>query len=213
MQKGLSHVLHLLWASLHDGPQKVVTSPRGQSCKKTQTQWLYRSSFVAAWTWVAPRSPKGYCMPFAWASTRSIQWDHQIYASFTTCWWRSTKNWVQFFHNTKPIPKEPFILEICAGSARVTSCLQALGLSASFGVVHKKQKHAGRLLVADLTSAEGQALCWTWIKSPSCMGVFCAPPCRTCSKARGIPITLPNGYKIAGPQPLRSEECPDGVAV
>ena len=87
-----------------------------------------------------------------------------------------------------------------------------MGLSSSFGVDHKKQKHAGRILVADLTTAEGQALCWSWIKSPSCMGISCAPPCGTCSKARGIPITLPNGYKIAGPQPLRSEDCPDGVA-
>ena len=52
---------------------------------------------------------------------------------------------------------------------------------------------------------------WSWIRSPSCMGVFCAPPCGTCSKARGIPITLPNGAKIAGPQPLRSECQPDGV--
>ena len=114
-------------------------------------------------------------------------------------------------HTFKAIPTAPFILEICAGSARVTSCLQSLGLTASFGVDHKKQKHAGRM-VADLTSAEGQALCWSWIKSPSCMGVFCAPPCGTCSKARGIPIMLPNGYKIAGPQPLRSETMPDGVA-
>ena len=32
----------------------------------------------------------------------------------------------------KPMPREPFIIEICAGSARVTSCLKALGLAASF---------------------------------------------------------------------------------
>ena len=109
------------------------------------------------------------------------------------------------------MPKEPFIVEICAGSARVTSCLQSLGLSASFGVDHKRQKNAGKILVADLTSEEGQQLCWSWIRSPSCMGVFCAPPCGTCSRARGIPVTLPNGVKIAGPQPLRSENQPDGV--
>ena len=44
------------------------------------------------------------------------------------------------------------------------------------------------------------------------MGIFCAPPCGTCSKARGIPVVLPNGYKVAGPQPLRSEMHPDGLA-
>jgi len=43
----------------------------------------------------------------------------------------------------KPMPKEPFFLEICTGSARVTTCLQSLGLSASFGVDHRRQKHAG----------------------------------------------------------------------
>jgi len=97
------------------------------------------------------------------------------------------------------MPKEPFIIEICAGSARVTSCLQSLGLPTSFGVDHKRQRNAGRVLVADLTSDEGQQLCWSWIRSPSCMGVFCAPPCGTCSKARGIPITLPNGAQIDTP--------------
>ena len=50
-----------------------------------------------------------------------------------------------------------------------------------------------RKMVADLTTADGQALCWSWMVSPSCMGSFCAPPCGTCSRARGIPIKLPNG--------------------
>jgi len=43
------------------------------------------------------------------------------------------------------------------------------------------------------------------------MGVFCAPPCGTCSRARGIPIKLPSGIKVAGPQPLRTDQQPDGV--
>lgn len=88
---------------------------------------------------------------------------------------------------------------------------QSLGLSSLFGVDHKRQKHAGKILVADLTSQSRQELCWSWVKSPSCMGVFCAPPCGTCSRARGIPIKLANGVKIAGPQPLRTDQQPDGV--
>ena len=111
----------------------------------------------------------------------------------------------------KPMPEDPFFLEICAGSARVTTCLQSLGLRSSFGVDHKRQKHAGKILVADLTTKTGQDLCWSWINSPSCMGVFCAPPCGTCSRARGIPIQLHNGLKIAGPPPLRTDQHPDGV--
>ena len=111
---------------------------------------------------------------------------------------------------TAHIPADPFFLEICAGSARVTTCLQQLGLKSSFGVDHKRCKDAGRLLVADLTSPEGQALCWQWVKSPNCVGIFCTPPCGTWSRARGIPVRLPSGKKIPGPKPLRSEEQPDG---
>ena len=36
--------------------------------------------------------------------------------------------------------------------------------------------------------------------------LLCTP-----SRARGIPIQLPNGVKIAGPQPLRTDLRPDGV--
>ena len=111
----------------------------------------------------------------------------------------------------KPMPEEPFIIELCAGSARVTTCLQSIGIGNSFGVDHKRQKHSGRIIVADLTTPEGQQLCWMWLRSPNCMGVFCAPPCGTCSKARGIPVRLPGGRLVPGPQPLRSEDFPDGL--
>ena len=48
--------------------------------------------------------------------------------------------------NSSRCPQEPFIIELCAGSARVTSCLQHFGLKASFGVDHKRGKNSGRLL-------------------------------------------------------------------
>ena len=108
--------------------------------------------------------------------------------------------------------KDPFIIELCAGSARVTACLQQLGLPASSGVDHIKQKNAGRVVIADLTTKAGRGLCWTWLKSPNCVGMFSAPPCGTCSRARGIPIKLPNGFLIAGPQPLRTDVQPNGVS-
>ena len=106
---------------------------------------------------------------------------------------------------------DPFFIELCAGSARVTTCLQFFGLKSSFGVDHKRQKSSGRLLTADLTTAEGQAVCEQWLASPNCVGIFAAPPCGTCSRARGIPIQLPCGKWIPGPKPLRTEELPDGV--
>lgn len=55
-------------------------------------------------------------------------------------------------------PNDPFFIELCAGSARVTTCLQFFGLKSSFGVDHKRQKNSGRLLTADLTTDEG-SLC------------------------------------------------------
>ena len=109
------------------------------------------------------------------------------------------------------VPADPIFIELCAGSARVTSALQYFGLDSSFGVDHKRQKNAGRLLVADLTTTDGQNLVWTWLSSPNCMGVFAAPPCGTCSKARGIPVKLPSGKMVPGPKPLRTELQPDGV--
>ena len=108
--------------------------------------------------------------------------------------------------------QSPFFIEICAGTARVTSFLQHLGLKSSFGVDHKLGRNSGRVLIADLTSKEGQSLCRTWLSSPNLAGVFIAPPCGTCSRARGIPVTLPNGLKIDGPQPLRSDALPNGLA-
>jgi len=80
-------------------------------------------------------------------------------------------------------PNDPFFIELCAGSARVTTCLQFFGLKSSFGVDHKRQKNSGRLLTADLTTDEGQALCLQWLASPNCVGIFAAPPCGTCSRA------------------------------
>ena len=109
------------------------------------------------------------------------------------------------------LPKDPFMIELCAGSARVTSCLQHLGMPSSFGVDHIKQQNSGRVLIADMTTKAGKDLCWTWLRSPNCVGVFIAPPCGTCSRARGIPVKLPNGFLIAGPQPLRTDEQPNGI--
>ena len=110
-----------------------------------------------------------------------------------------------------PKIKHPFVIEICAGSARVTMALQKLGLSSSFGVDRQIQRNGGKTLVADLTTSQGQALCNLWLSDPNLLGVFIAPPCGTCSRARGIPIFLPGGFVIPGPVPLRSDSCPNGL--
>ena len=101
------------------------------------------------------------------------------------------------FHGT------PVVIELFAGTARVSACLQALGLKQCFGVDHKLiPGRAGKVVVCDLTTQEGQQLTRHWLRHPSVHGVFAAPPCGTCSAARRI--------RNGGPPPLRSDDYPDG---
>ena len=98
----------------------------------------------------------------------------------------------------------PVVIEVFAGTARVTACLQALGLKQCFGVDHKLVPgRSGKVVVCDLTTPEGQQLARHWLRHPSVHGVFAAPPCGTCSAARRI--------RNGGPPPLRSEAYPDGL--
>ena len=106
---------------------------------------------------------------------------------------------------------QPFIIEMFAGSARVTACLRYLGLTGCFGVDHILQHNVAKVIPADLTTESGQALFWTWVTSPSCFGVFAAPPCGTCSLARNIKIRVPGSRRKGGPPPLRSAKYPDGL--
>ena len=117
-------------------------------------------------------------------------------------------------HPPKQIPpnaiQNPFVIELFAGSARVTTCLHQVGMPDSFGVDNVRKPNSGKVLISDLTTAAGKDLVWTWIKSPNCVGLFAAPPCGTCSRARNIPIYDANG-KRRGPRPLRSNAYPDGL--
>ncbi|CAJ1392013.1 unnamed protein product, partial [Effrenium voratum] len=113
---------------------------------------------------------------------------------------QSRTSWVQCTN--------PFILEVFAGSGRVTACLRAAGLTNCFGVDHKLVNPVGAVRLADLTTKEGQQLCMKWVKSLLCAGIFAAPPCGTASRAREIPL---KGRQGAGPQPLRSTKFPNGI--
>ena len=58
----------------------------------------------------------------------------------------------------------PVILEVFAGTARVTSCLKHLGFTSSFGVDIDSSKSVSTCRVADLSTAEGQNLCLQWAR-------------------------------------------------
>ena len=111
----------------------------------------------------------------------------------------------------KPNLKNPVILEIFCGSARVTACLKMIGLTSSFGVDHIKGKAVSTCKVADLTTQEGQQLLLTWLDAPNVEGVFLAPPCGTCSLARNIILRDCKGRPLPGPVPLRSHFHPEGL--
>ena len=112
----------------------------------------------------------------------------------------------------KNFPREgPFIVELFAGSGRVTAHLKYYGIRDSFGVDHKNLSSIAPIMVCDLTTAEGQRLCTKWVNSESCAGVFAAPPCGTCSRAREIQLRDSKGRKIPCPPPLRSDSAPNGL--
>ena len=106
------------------------------------------------------------------------------------------------------------IIEIFAGTSRVTACLRQIGLRSCFGVDHVKVKNlSGPVSVADLTKPEGIALLMSWINSRTVLGIFLAPPCGTASRARSIKLAgnLKRKYHNE-PRPLRSNSQPNGVS-
>ena len=110
-----------------------------------------------------------------------------------------------------PSKEGPFVIELFAGSGRVTAHLKFYGIKDSFGVDHKKLSNIAPIMVCDLTTTEGQRLCKRWAGSKSCAGVFAAPPCGTCSRAREIQLRDAKGRRLPCPPPLRSDSSPNGL--
>ena len=100
----------------------------------------------------------------------------------------------------------PFILEVFAGSSRLTKELRSAGLDA-WAIDWKGGKllpETPVIIYLNLTIADDIASFRRLLRHPGLMYVHFAPPCGTCSRARGIPLS--NGKP--GPPPLRSEEHP-----
>ena len=97
-----------------------------------------------------------------------------------------------------------------AGSGRLTAALKSSGVYSAFGVGHKKLSSIAPIMIADLTTKNGQALFMTWMDTPNLAGIFAALPCGTCSLARNIKIRGPKGNIISGPVPLRSQKYLEG---
>ena len=95
----------------------------------------------------------------------------------------------------------PVVLELFAGTARVSACLRSFGVAA-FGVDRDTSKAKAKCMEADLATAEGRELVLFWLRNPRLAGIFAAPMCGTCSRARQL---------SNGPPPLRSESCAGGL--
>ena len=103
---------------------------------------------------------------------------------------------------------EAIVIEIFAGTARVSSCLRHFGLSSAFGVDHLRPKNCcAPISLIDLTTPKGQTLLRKWLDNPRVVGTFIAPPCGTASRARSIKLKRKRG----GPTPLRTDACPNGL--
>ena len=104
------------------------------------------------------------------------------------------------------------IVEIFAGTGRVTAALKSLGMDGAFGTDHKRHKQAmSPIVLADLTTTAGIELLMQWLSIPYIVGIFLAPPCGTASRARSIPMKRKRPGDPEAPRPLRSDRHPNGV--
>ena len=104
------------------------------------------------------------------------------------------------------------IIEIFAGTARVTACLKQLGMASAFGTDHVRHKQTmAQVVLADLTTKAGVELLMQWLSNPSVLGIFLAPPCGTASRARAIPLKRKRPGDPPAPKPLRSDAFPNGI--
>ena len=101
----------------------------------------------------------------------------------------------------------PLVLEVFAGSCRIAQCCRAVGLQAD-AVDHRPHALAIiRPILLDLTCDEGQRTLKAMLAHPDLPFVWWAPPCKTASAARSIPMP----HNAHAPRPLRTEKEPDGI--
>lgn len=104
--------------------------------------------------------------------------------------------------------RQMVFIELCAGSAVLSAAAQRHGYRV-LPVDCKRNRHKPRCRIISLDLAEDHA--WEVLEyivsTCDVAAVHLAPPCGTCSKARGIP--MPDG--TPGPQPLRSDDYLLGV--
>ena len=90
----------------------------------------------------------------------------------------------------------PLIVEVFAGSARITECCREVGLRAD-AVDHKPHALSKvQPLLLDLTSDIGRRSLRSILAHPDLKAIWWAPPCGTASKARCIPSERRSGLMV-----------------
>ena len=106
----------------------------------------------------------------------------------------------------KPLNQLVFI-EIFSGTGGLCAEVRRLGLHSSVGIdAHISKQVKSPVLRIDLTSEHGQSLLWRMLEQHNVVAVHLGPPCGTSSRARDI-----RRKSGPDPQPLRSEQHPDGL--
>ena len=107
---------------------------------------------------------------------------------------------------------ECLIIEVFAGTGRVTAALKQLGLYSSLGTDCARHKQAvAPIVLADLSTESGVKLLMQWLENPNVVGIFLAPPCGSASRARSIPMKRKRPGDPEPPKPLRSNRHPNGL--
>ena len=104
------------------------------------------------------------------------------------------------------------VIEIFAGTARVTAELKKLGMLSAFGTDHVRHRQlAAPVVLADLTTETGISLLMQWLGNETVVGIFLAPPYGTASRSRAIPTKRKRPGDPAPPVPLRTDDHPNGL--
>ena len=106
----------------------------------------------------------------------------------------------------KPLNQLVFI-EIFSGTGGLCAEIRRLGLHSSVGIdAHISKQVKSPVLRIDLTCEHGQSLLWRMLEQHNVVAVHLGPPCGTSSRARDI-----RRKSGPDPQPLRSEQHPNGL--
>ena len=127
---------------------------------------------------------------------------------------------MQYVHGTVQSTEEPrrhgdkfrcIVLEVFAGSARLSKACRAQGLEAVAVDQTSSRSEQFPIFQIDVTTTDGvrKLEAFIEVETEAILHAHFAPSCGTASRARGRPI--PGQDPCSGPQPLRSAEFPDGL--